>query len=230
MELEEIDLKPVQPTLFDLGGTSAGVLELFPGIWHLLEMVISPDSQARKQAVVRLAHMGAVRLLPLAAYVFATRITDCDLEVRAEIINCLGDVYLPDEQGHPASEAVRQSLTGQLSEMRTRQIYALLQVLSVQSSLEPVVARLLNSCPYAGNQLAEILASRKVPLDVRRQAVRMIGLVGYLEAIPALERLLARLEVRAHGQQSMAFAPIELTDETELIPDIRKALVYLSSP
>jgi HEAT repeat protein len=230
MDLEEIDLKPVQPTLFDLGDSSAGVLELFPGIWHLLEMAISPDSQARKQAITRLARMGAVRLLPLVAYIFATRITDCDQEIRYDVINWLGDVYLPDEQGRPASEAVRQCLTSQLSEIRTRQIYAMLQVLSSQPDLENSVARLLNSCPYAGNQLAEILASRKVPLDIRRHAVRMIGLVGYLEAIPALERLLARLEVRVHGQQSMAFAPVDLTDEAELIPDIRKALAYLSSP
>ena len=230
MEIEEIGLKPVQPTLFDLGDSSAGILELFPGIWHLLEMAISPDTQARKVAVTRLAHMGAVRLLPLVVYIFVTRITDCDQELRSEVINYLGDVYLPDEQRRPAPEAVRQCLTSQLSEIRTRQIYAMLQVLSSHPDLEPAVARLLNSCPYAGNQLAEILASRKVPLDIRHHAVRMIGFVGYLEAIPALERLLTRLEVRVHGQQSMAFASVELADEAELIPDIRKALAYLSSP
>ena len=230
MDIDEIDLKPTQPTLFDLGDSSAGVLELFPGIWHMLEVMIGTDSQARKQAVSRLANMGAVRLLPLAAYLFATRITDSDYEIRAVVITCLGEVFLPDEEGHPAPEAVRQCLTNQLSEIRTRQIFAMLQVLTVYPGLEQNVARLLNGCPFAGNQMSDILASRRVPLEVRRHAARMIGLVGYLEAIPALERLLARLEARAHGQQSMSFAPVELADEVELIPDIRKALTFLSSP
>jgi hypothetical protein len=89
---------------------------------------------------------------------------------------------------------------------------------------------LLNACPYAGNQLADILSSRKVPLEIRRYAVRMIGLVGYLDAIPALERQLARLETRLHGQQSLAFAPVDMVEDAALIPDIRRALAFLQSP
>ena len=129
-----------------------------------------------------------------------------------------------------APESTRQTLKATLSQMRTRRIYALIQILPQSQELEQAVASLLNACPYAGNQLAEILASRKVSLDIRRYAARLIGLVGYLESIPALERLLARLESRIHGQQAMSFAPLEMTDETDLIPDIRRALAFLSSP
>jgi hypothetical protein len=160
----------------------------------------------------------------------ATRITDPDLEVRAVVIKALADVLSPDDQGHLASEAARQGLKSYMTQIRTRNIYALIQVLPVHNELEGCVANLLNVCPYAGNQLADILASRKVSLDIRRYAARMIGLVGYLESIPALERLLARLESRVHGQQSMSFAPVEMTDEADLIPDIRRALAFLYSP
>jgi hypothetical protein len=107
-----------------------------------------------------------------------------------------------------APESTRQTLKGTLSQMRTRRIYALIQILPQYQDL----------------------ASRKVSLDIRRYAARLIGLVGYLESIPALERLLARLESRIHGQQVMSFAPLEMMDETDLIPDIRRALAFLSSP
>ncbi len=230
MEIDDVYLKPAQPTLFDVGASSSGMLELFPGIWHLAEMLISPDVHHRRMAVIRLYETRAVRLMPLVSYLLATRIIESDLDVRVQVIAALGDVLISDEQGRPAPEAVRHCLTSYMSQIRTRQIYSLLQVLPDRPDLEQSVARLLNSCPYAGNHLADILSSRKVPLNIRRHAARMIGLVGYLDSIPALERLLARLESRQHGQQLMAFAPVEQSDEIDLIPDIRRALAFLHSP
>jgi hypothetical protein len=230
MEIDEIFTKPVQPALFKYGEDSSGIIELFPGVWHLAEMAISPDTRARWLAVTRLYESQAVRLLPLVTYLIATRIIDPDLEIRSVVINSLADILSLDEHGKSAPESVRRTLTGYLGQMRTRWIYSMIQILPVRQDLEAEVAKLLNACPYAGNQLAEILASRKVSLDIRRYAARMIGLVGYLESIPALERLLARLESRVHGQQSMSFAPVEMTDEADLIPDIRRALAFLYSP
>jgi hypothetical protein len=230
MEINEISTQPIQPALFEFGESSSGVMELFPGVWHLAEMTINPDARTRWLAASRLYESGAVRLLPLITYLIATRITDQDLEVRSVVIRSLADLFSPDRQGRMAPESTRQTLKGTLSQMRTRRIYALIQILPQYQELEQAVASLLNACPYAGNQLAEILASRKVSLDIRRYAARLIGLVGYLESIPALERLLARLESRIHGQQVMSFAPLEMMDETDLIPDIRRALAFLSSP
>jgi HEAT repeat protein len=230
MEIDGIYTKPVQPVLFELGEDSSGIIELFPGVWHLAEMAISQDTRTRWTAVTRLHESRAVRLLPLITYLLATRITDPDLEIRSVVIKALADVLSPDEQGRLAPESVRQCLKGYLAQIRTRWIYSMVQILPVRQDLEGAVANLLNACPYAGNQLADILASRKVSLDIRRYAARMIGLVGYLESIPALERLLARLESRARGQQSMSFAPVEMTDEADLIPDIRRALAFLNSP
>jgi len=230
MNLDEVFVKPSQPVLFDLGETSSGVVELFPGVWHLCEGLISADIAIRRSSVEQLLGTQAARLLPMVAYILATRITEPDFEIRAKVVYLLGEILLPDEQGRPAADSVRQSLNAYLAQIRTRQIYAMLQLLPRQPDLEPGVARLLNACPYAGNQLADILSSRKVPLDIRRYAVRMIGLVGYLDAIPALERQLARLETRLHGQQSLAFAPVDMVEDAALIPDIRRALAFLQSP
>jgi hypothetical protein len=58
----------------------------------------------------------------------------------------------------------------------------------------------------------------------------LIGRVGYLDALPALERLLARLESRLHGQQAMPFAPKSSLEEAELLPDLQLTLTLLRSP
>ena len=230
MELDEVFLKPSQPVLFDLGESSSGVVDIFPGVWHLCEGMISPDIAIRRTSVDQLSVTNAARLLPLVAYLLATRITEPDLDIRRTVVQLLSEIPLPDEKGRPSTEAVRQCLNTYLAQIRTRQIYAMLQLLPAHPELEPGVARLLNACPYAGNQLADILSSRKVPLEIRRYAVRMVGLVGYLDAIPALERQLARLETRLHGQTSLAFAPVDMVEDAELIPDIRRALAFLQSP
>jgi hypothetical protein len=125
---------------------------------------------------------------------------------------------------------VRQVLSARLSRMRTREIYALLQAALHDLAIETQTACLLKACPYAGNHLSDILASRKVPLPIRQQAVRFISMVGYLDAIPALERMAFRLESRLNGQQAMPFVPISGIDDTGLLPDVKSALASLQSP
>lgn len=230
MELDEVFLKPSQPVLFDMGESSTGVVDIFPGVWQLCEGMISSDIAVRRDSVDQLLATNAARLLPLVVYLLATRITEPDLDIRTKVVHLLSEILLPDDKGRPAAEAVRQCLNTYLAQVRTRQIYSMLQLLPAQPELEPGVGRLLNACPYAGNQLADILSSRKVPLEIRRYAVRMVGLVGYLDAIPALERQLARLETRLHGQTSLSFAPVDMVEDAELIPDIRRALAFLQSP
>ena len=230
MDLDKVFVKPSQPPLFDYGDNSSGMVELFPHVWQLLEAAISPKVTVRRFAMKEIVEMEAVRLLPLVAYFVATRITDPDLDTRALVIYAISEALVPDEKGRPPAEDVRQCLLLYLSQMRTRQIYAIIQVLPTYPNLEQSVARMLNACPYAGNQMADILASRKASLEIRRYAVRMIGLVGYLDAVPALERLLARLESRLHGQTTMSFAPVDMVEDAELIPDIRRSLAFLQSP
>lgn len=83
-----------------------------------------------------------------------------------------------------------------LAGMRTRQIFALLQVIEFDKSADEAVSSLLGYCSFAGGHLAQILGNRTAPLSIRRQAAHCIGRIGYLDALPALERLVSRLESR----------------------------------
>jgi len=220
----------VQPALFEIGSTSVGILELFPDVWAACEALSNPDEDIRRSGLERLAEIGAARLSPLVAYILATRLTDPEVTLRARTAQILGEVLAPDAEGNSAPPEVLNALKEQLSHMRTRQIFALLQVAAAQPELEPQVARLFNACAYAGVHLTEILASRKAPVEVRKQAARFIGLVGYLDALPALERIVSRLEGRLKGQQAMPFVPPAASDELDLLPEAQKALAVLQAP
>lgn len=230
MQFDPSQMKFYQPSLFEHGSTTTGMAEFFPEIWGVAEGLTRPDVGERRKAITFLAESGVSRISPLIVYLLATRLNDSDLGVRTLVVKILGDVLAKDVDGNPAPEIVRQNLSYYLSQMRTRQIYAILQVLIENPDLLPQAARLLNACPYAGNHLSDVLNSRKVPLDIRRKAIQLIGYVGYLDTLPALERMLTRLESRLNGQQAMPFAPQTAVEETELIPDIQETLLILRSP
>ena len=222
--------KQFQPPLFDLGDSSTIVAEFFPQVWVAAEGLTVADVEQRREALELLAESKVARVSPLIGYLLTTRINDPDIQIRAQVVNILGDVLSADEDGNPAPEVVRYHLFNHLSQMRTRQIYALLQVLTFDGSLESQVSKLFNACPYAGTHLTDIVSSRKTPIDIRLKAVLMIGKVGFVEAIPSLERLLTRLESRLNGQQSLPFAPQTAKEEISLVPSIQTTLILLRSP
>jgi hypothetical protein len=218
-----------QPSLFFLE-ESTGNLELFPAVWGAVEDLTKPDAHIRREAVDRLANLNAPRFSPIVAYVLTTRLTDPDLRTRAKVIASLGGVLSPDENGNPAPDDVRNVVLLNLSQLRTRQIFALLQVSVQDPQLIHFIARLLDACPYAGSHLVDILTDAHAPLEIRQQGAILIGLVGYLDALPALEKLENRLEARLNGQKVMPFAPPPNLSESELLPAIRNTLALLRAP
>jgi hypothetical protein len=216
-----------QPTLFSLSDTSLGTVELFPAVWSAVEELASPEASTRQAALDRLQTLGAPRLSPLVAYMVATRIDDPDLPLRARIIRIISILLSIDDLGRSAPEPVQRYVIAYLTQMRMRPIYAILQAALEFPYLDSDIARLLNSCPYAGNLLADILVDRKISVAIRREAARYISEVGYLDAIPVLERLESRLATRMNGQQYMPFAPPQGTDERELLPVVQSALAVL---
>jgi hypothetical protein len=216
-----------QPTLFDFTETTTGALELFPSVWSALEELTAPEVVLRQSALDRLIELDAHRLSPLVAYLIATRLDDPDIGLRTRVVFILGEMFTPNEDGMPTTESVRHYLMYHLSHMRTRPIYALLEVAEYDPQSISSIARLLNVSPHASKHLSDIMADRKVPIPIRCQAVYYIGQVGYLDAIPALERIASRLESRLNGQQSMTFAPPSFADEANLLPEIQNALSSL---
>jgi DNA-binding protein Fis len=227
MDKETYQLSLPQPTLFNFSQTTRGAVELFPEVWGAMEGLISPKTSNRHAALDRLLKLNAPRLSSLVAYLLATRITDPDLTVRVRIIRVIGDIYTPDERSQPISDSVKSALSSYLAQIDAGVVSSLIEASIYDASLFSHVARLLNYCPNAASHLVEILMDRKASLEERRQATELIGRVGFLEALPALERLYIRLGSRMKGQQSMPFAPPPTQDEAELLPVIEKALGHL---
>lgn len=229
MGIDPLSFNLSQPALFDFSEPSSGAMELFPAVWSAAEDLTSPEAATRRAGLERLVEMGAPRLSPLIAYLLATRLTDPDLNLRTSVVQVLSDVLAPNEQGHNSPEAVSRILRAYLSQIRLRPIYALLEVVEVDGNLDRPVARLLNCCPYGGTHLGVILMERRFEVRIRQKAAHMIGLVGFLDTLPTLERLVTRLQARLNGQQSMPFASVEGPDESALLPDVQSALVLLKA-
>ena len=219
-----------QPVLFELLEASIGSVELFPAVWSAAERLADPEAKTRLEALQQLVDLNAPRLSPLVAYLAATRLSDPDLEMRHQVVLVLGELLTVDKEGRTADEMVRQYITTYLSQMRTRLVFSLLQVAEKFQDADANIARLLNACPFAGEHLVEILGDRASAISIRKKAIFFVGLVGYLDAIPALERLVARLEARQNGQQSMSFVSSSSSDEGDLLPAIRQALASLRAP
>lgn len=227
MDKETYQINLTQPTLFNFSQTTRGAVELFPEVWGAMENLISPDTSRRHAALDRLLKLNAPRLSSLVAYLLATRITDPDLSVRARVIRVIGDIYTPDERSQPISDSVKSALSSYLAQIDAGVVSGLIEASIFDASLFSHIARLLNYCPNAAAHLVEILMDRKASVEERRQATELIGMVGFLEALPSLERLYSRLGARIKGQQSMPFAPPPTQDEAELLPVVEKALAQL---
>ncbi|MFC1936393.1 hypothetical protein ACFLYP_01865 [Chloroflexota bacterium] len=220
----------VQPQLFFIPGeTTTGSVELFPAVWNAAQELVSPQLDNRQKALEDLVSLEAVRLSPLVAYLVASRLEEPDISLRAKITATLADVLGPDGLGRPAPEQVRSYLIAFLGHIRQSAVEAVLEVVLEDSELRGRISRLFNFSPGVGRHLAKILADRSKTLEIRRQAADFIGLVGFVEAAPTLERLRNRLEARQSGQSSMPFAPPSGSDEAQLLPALTTALTLLRS-
>ena len=219
-----------QLAFFEYGKTSQGRLELYPAVWSAAEALASPELTTRKAGMAQLCELGAARFSPLLAYLIATRLIEPDIELRLMIIQELVKVFQPDSDGLLAPEKVRSTLEGYMCQMRTRQVFALLEVVERDPEIAVSVVRLFNECAYAGNHLIEIVLNRNIPVKYRRLGIYFLGVIGYVTALPALERLAGRLETRMNGQQAMPFIVNEANDEINLLPELRQTIDRLSAP
>ena len=208
-----------QPSLIDLLDTSTTAVELFPEVWKLAEEMIAPEPALREKAIDKLVALNAPRFSPLIAYLFASKISEPLIELRYQIVVALGDVLTPDKDGLLAPEKTRGVLKNVLSRMRRREIYSLLQVVEKYPPAEASVESLLNSCSFGGNALAELFSDRTIPVAIRKQAIRFSGIVGYLDTIAPLEKLIRRLETHRSGQRKMSFAPLVNSKEEQGLLD-----------
>jgi HEAT repeat protein len=230
MNSESDSAFPSQLLLFDPGDATTDALELFPAVWSATQALTARQSAQRRAGLEQLDELGAARISPLVAYVLVTRISEPLVALRAAVVRELGKIFRSDQAGRPAPDVVLQTLKTYLAGMRTREIFALLEVVQFEPAREEQVIKLLSYCPFAGRHLAAILLERNAPFGVRELAASLIGKVGYLDAVPDLERMKDRLESRVKGQQSMPFAPPLDQEEIALLPTLKSALSLLQAP
>jgi len=196
-------------------------------VWGAAEALTSPDLETRHAGLQQLVSQDAVRQHPLVAYVLISKLVEPDIALRSHIVDALAEVVIPNGHGDPADAPSYSTLATHLTGMRTRQIYALLQVVDYDKSNEPKVIGLLDHCSFAGGHLSCILATRTVPLHMRKWAAYFIGQMGYLDAMPILERLAARLETRQNGRSELGVMD---DDDAGLLSTIHTSLDLLRAP
>lgn len=225
MEIDPFSMNIRQPDLLGLDKPISSGLEFTPDIWSAAEALSSPDLDDRSSGLEYLERRQAAFHFPLVAYLLSTRICDSDLVFRTRVIRVLASTLEPQNGNPLAGEDVKQQLHNALSQMRTRQIYALLEAAAFDQQSKPSVSVLLRYCSFAGQHLSELLSDRKTPLKIRKFALQFIEQIGYLEALPNLERLERRLKSKVNGQEDF-----DEQDEASLIPLLQSAMDCLKAP
>jgi hypothetical protein len=227
LETEHIPL--LQLPLFDYGESVTNIVELFPTVWQATEFLTSPDSTARQRGLDALLELGAQRVSPLVAYMIATCLSDPDIYLRRRVAFILADLISSDINSRQPPEEVRKVVVNYLHNMNEATVFGLLEVALADPEVEKSLYHIFNTCPIVGRFLGEILTQWKNPVPIRQKAIYFIGLVGYLEALPVLERLFNRLEARQNGQFVMSFAPPSIKSDDDLLPYLRVAMNQLSA-
>ena len=192
--------------------------DLLAEILDAAEALIAPDVMIRMAGVERLEASDAIRQLPFIAYLLTTRLTEPDIVLRTRIVKALGYASGESMGSQKLDASVQKTLIFHLSQIRTREIFALLQVAEYDKSSEPCIASLLACCSFAGGHLSQILSARDTSLEIRRQATHFIGLLGYLDALPVLERMASRFETRMNDR------------DASLLMELQSAVQQLSAP
>lgn len=228
METEPINFQVSLPDYLAKG--TARVAEESSQASLAAEDFISPELSKRISGFTQLDQLRAFNTSPLHSYLLVTRITEPNLELRRLIVEKIADLLSEGVVSDNAFAPVRKTIVYHLSQMRTRQIYALLQLAVQYPDQFTKIALVLKECSFAGNQLAQIAENRDFPLSIRRQAIMMIQSIGYTVAIASLDRLLRRFEMKyPRSFEFQEKGDVENSDAS-LIPLLRETLDLLKSP
>jgi hypothetical protein len=205
---------------------SAEVLLL---VWSATECLASPDVLTRQHGIDAILDLKAHKVSPLVAFMLATRLGDEDIYIRRRVIYVLGEMVTWKSTISQTMDNIRMTVSHYLHNMSEATIFGLLEVAVLDPGAEQPIYNILNMCPYAGRYLGNVITEWKNPLPIRQKAIQFIGMVGYTEMLPVLQRLLDRLETRQNGQFSMSFAPHLTRSDEDIIPYLRIAINQMSS-
>ncbi len=200
--------------------------------WTAGEMFVSAHVEERRRGFAILNGSEAGRRSSLTPYLLASRVDEPDLWLRAQIVHALCDFYEIRGREYRYPPELRGAVTSAVRKFDRPQVQALLELhhagreLVVQLRPEGLV-RLWERLPNASSTLARLAGERGLPLPLRQSAIETIGQVGFVDARPALEGLLTRIEGRRAGQVAMLFAPSDWPEDESLLPALRESLALL---
>jgi HEAT repeat protein len=191
---------------------------------HALELLVSPEVEARAQGLDQLVSLDAHFTSPLTVAILVSRIVEQDLRLRTAIVETLAMTLQTSLGEQCPPERVRLWLRHALSHMNSNEILALLQIVVNSSEHFESVCCIMNACSFAGEILVQILADRKTSLPIRVAAAEAIGKIGFLDAGSTLESIQQRITGHRMGQMQMAFLQGHDPAAEALLPAVRKAL------
>ena len=219
----------VQLPLFVYGEPTQNIAEMLPVVWNATECLASADAITRQHGIDAILELGAQKVSPLVAFMIATRLGDQDIYIRRRVIYILADLISWEPGDNQVADDIRKSVTNYLRDIGEETVYGILEVAVMDQQAEKPIYGLLNACPIAGRLLVNVLTEWKNPLAIRQKAIHFVGLVGYMEVLPVLERLLDRLEARQNGQYTMAFASASSRSDEDIMPYLRIAINKMSA-
>lgn len=229
MDVDPYSIKLKHTNLLDQTKTESSRFEYLPALWQAAEALTAPDLDTRRGGLGHIVEYAVASDSPLIAYILATRIIEPDIELRTRIVKILGGASTALQE-QSIKEPAFSNLPAYLAQMRTRQIFSLLEVVEYDPSAEEAVTALLSLCSFAGVHLGEILSERRHPIKIRELAAFFIGQIGYVDALPALERLVNRIESRMNGKNGAYDRSLNEINDIVLLSPIKNSINKLHAP
>jgi HEAT repeat protein len=201
-------------------------LQTYRQVWAVMERLIDPDPMVRETALEDLPSLTEWQDQPLVIYLLANRLMDPNLEVRFHAVQLLGDVLNPESSSDELPAESLKSLTTYTTQIDKGQLIKLLEVSVAYLAAEEAIVRILQLCSYAGKVLGGIVNDRKLPLELRQQAIFMCGEVGFLSTAEAIRNLIQRVD-KTRTRTGLIAARKKYLDEEALLPFAEAALAKL---
>jgi hypothetical protein len=110
--------------------------------------------------------------------------------------------------------------------MDKSQLVKLLEISVAYLSAEDAIIKILKLCSYAGKALGGIVNDRRLPVEIRQQAIFYSGEVGFLTTAKALRNLVQRTR-KTTAKPGLITTRKKHLDEEALLPFAEAALVKL---
>ena len=185
--------------------------------WINLENLIATDPNLREKGLEDLESLEGFQDHPLMIYILATRLVDPELEIRFHAVQLLGKLLNYDQPEQALPEQSFRTLIEYTTQLDKGQLIKILEVSAAYLSAEEAITSILKLCSYAGKVLGGIVNDRKLPVEIRQQAIHYCGEVGFLNTGTVIRNLIQRIE-KNRARPGLTTSRKKHLDEESLIP------------